>query len=242
MKLDERSRVGYLIGFDSTKIFRIWDPAGGGTIIRARSVDFDEGTKFSLKDYSSTKPVARLQTLTETIDPTPFDVPIQPEPEADEFDAGLPDPDGWYDTIVINRRSLHTQPGNPAEPQFTRQASSQSSSIPASITTSPPTTPPTRATTVTPGPPASDSSGRVRDDEVPAVRPGNTAPRADQIAGDYNPRFILQEGSKRNKKKRRLAQFAALDRTERSYCSVLCLLCPLARLWKGEQSSTAQGR
>ncbi|KAF4310791.1 Integrase catalytic core [Botryosphaeria dothidea] len=45
-KLQERALVGYLIGYDSTNIYRIWYPPGD-RIIRSRDVSFDELLKYS---------------------------------------------------------------------------------------------------------------------------------------------------------------------------------------------------
>ncbi|EKG09416.1 Integrase catalytic core [Macrophomina phaseolina MS6] len=45
-KLQERALVGYLIGYDSTNIYRIWYPPGD-RIIRTRDVTFDESSKYS---------------------------------------------------------------------------------------------------------------------------------------------------------------------------------------------------
>ncbi|KAF4311325.1 Integrase catalytic core [Botryosphaeria dothidea] len=45
-KLQERALVGYLVGYDSTNIYRIWYPPGD-RIIRSRDVSFDESSKYS---------------------------------------------------------------------------------------------------------------------------------------------------------------------------------------------------
>ncbi|KAF4308696.1 Integrase catalytic core [Botryosphaeria dothidea] len=45
-KLQERALVGYLVGYDSTNIYRIWYPPGD-RIIRSRDVSFDELSKYS---------------------------------------------------------------------------------------------------------------------------------------------------------------------------------------------------
>ncbi|KAF4311748.1 Integrase catalytic core [Botryosphaeria dothidea] len=45
-KLQERALVGYLVGYDSTNIYRIWY-LPGDRIIRLRDVSFDESSKYS---------------------------------------------------------------------------------------------------------------------------------------------------------------------------------------------------
>jgi len=49
MKLEPRALVGYLVGYDSTNIWRIWHPTGK-TIIRSRDVTFDEGQIYDPND------------------------------------------------------------------------------------------------------------------------------------------------------------------------------------------------
>lgn len=48
-KLEERVLIGYLIGYDSTNIYRIWYPPND-RIVRVRDVIFDKSSKFSQKD------------------------------------------------------------------------------------------------------------------------------------------------------------------------------------------------
>jgi hypothetical protein len=48
-KLDARAHIGYLVGYDSTNIFRIWIPSRD-TIIRSRDVTFDQTSFYSPED------------------------------------------------------------------------------------------------------------------------------------------------------------------------------------------------
>jgi transposase InsO family protein len=52
-KLDSRAYIGYLVGYDSTNIFRIWIPYQG-KVISTRDVLFDENTFFNgkMEDFS----------------------------------------------------------------------------------------------------------------------------------------------------------------------------------------------
>lgn len=40
-KLEPRAHIGYLVGYDSTNIYRIWIPSEG-KVVRTRDVSFDE--------------------------------------------------------------------------------------------------------------------------------------------------------------------------------------------------------
>jgi hypothetical protein len=53
-KLDPRAHIGYLVGYNSTNIFRVWIPQQG-KVISTRDVIFDEETFFEKKDLSSDK-------------------------------------------------------------------------------------------------------------------------------------------------------------------------------------------
>lgn len=48
-KLEERVLIGYLIGYDSTNIYRIWYPPSD-RIVRVRDATFDESSKLSQED------------------------------------------------------------------------------------------------------------------------------------------------------------------------------------------------
>ena len=49
LKLEPRAHIGYLVGYDSRNIYRIWIPSKG-EVIRTRDVTFDENTFYSLDD------------------------------------------------------------------------------------------------------------------------------------------------------------------------------------------------
>jgi len=60
-KLDSRAHIGYLVGYDSTNIYRVWIPHKG-TVISTRDVLFDEKTYFDGK-IAHRIPVAELDDL-----------------------------------------------------------------------------------------------------------------------------------------------------------------------------------
>ena len=49
MKLDPRAYIGYLVGYDSTNIFRIWIPSFK-KVIRTRDVKFNDDVFYYLSD------------------------------------------------------------------------------------------------------------------------------------------------------------------------------------------------
>ena len=51
IKLDPRAHIGYLVGYDSTNIYRVWVPHQG-KVISTRDVIFDEKTCFNGKKES----------------------------------------------------------------------------------------------------------------------------------------------------------------------------------------------
>ena len=53
LKLDPRAHIGYLVGYDSTNIYRIWVPHQG-KVISTRDVIFDEKSHFNSKRDSLT--------------------------------------------------------------------------------------------------------------------------------------------------------------------------------------------
>jgi len=66
-KLDPRAHIGYLVGYDSTNIYRIWIPHTG-KVISTRDVIFDETTFFDGKRTDlSAELIAELDTLIERV-------------------------------------------------------------------------------------------------------------------------------------------------------------------------------
>ena len=67
MKLNLQAHISYLVGYDSTNIYRIWIPHKG-TVISIRDVIFDEETFFNVKRTDlQNKLIAELDTLIEKI-------------------------------------------------------------------------------------------------------------------------------------------------------------------------------
>ena len=67
MKLDPRAHIGYLVGYDSTNIYRIWIPHKG-VVISTQDVIFDEKTFFDGKRTDlSNELIDELDTLIKKI-------------------------------------------------------------------------------------------------------------------------------------------------------------------------------
>ena len=67
MKLNPRAHIGYLVGYNSTNIYRIWIPHKG-KVISTRDVIFDEETFFYGKRTDlQDELIAKLDTLIEKI-------------------------------------------------------------------------------------------------------------------------------------------------------------------------------
>ena len=62
-KLDPKAHIGYLVGYDSTNIFRVWIPHQG-KVISTRDVIFDESTVFDgKKTHPSEQLIAQMDEL-----------------------------------------------------------------------------------------------------------------------------------------------------------------------------------
>ena len=101
-KLEARAQIGYLIGYDSRNIYRVWNPVNG-KVIRTRDVTFDENRLYHPDQ------VANL-LLSEPEQPTPLRA-FEMEDSEDEEDP---------DTItVLPRRqptTIETVPASPPSP------------------------------------------------------------------------------------------------------------------------------
>ncbi|KAG7110478.1 hypothetical protein HYQ44_010868 [Verticillium longisporum] len=100
-KLDPRSHIGYLCGYDSTNIYRIWVPQLK-KVLRTRDVTFDESTVY--KDAQSPEP-AVTQELFSTLDlPITNDVdPLGNATDIYEFDL----PTKLFPKEILIRSDIH---------------------------------------------------------------------------------------------------------------------------------------
>ena len=80
-KLEPRAKLGHLVGYESTNIYRIWIPATN-KVIRTRDVTFDKSKLFLIKKNLLLKFIKQVKKLYEFIyfpenEPTPY---IEPTP------------------------------------------------------------------------------------------------------------------------------------------------------------------
>jgi hypothetical protein len=96
-KLDPRAHIGYLVGYDSTNIFRVWVPHKG-KVISTRDVIFDEDTFFDGKSTEK-KLIDRIDELVEKVAVPPSQLNNQTILEEDEpvFESGNHGEDQDYD-------------------------------------------------------------------------------------------------------------------------------------------------
>ena len=99
-KLDPRAHIGYLVGYDSTNIYRIWIPQQG-KVISTRDVIFDENTFFDGKIESDGQPRTEVDDLIAQIqlDPPQIkneEILLETDDEVLSL-GGSRDSDGSYD-------------------------------------------------------------------------------------------------------------------------------------------------
>jgi hypothetical protein len=89
-RLHPRNWIGYLVGYDSTNIYRVWNPKSN-RVVRTRDVIFDEDCIFpgsieQLKDELRDIKLDDLQQLLNRVDMPPQCLPTEEEAEADRED------------------------------------------------------------------------------------------------------------------------------------------------------------
>ncbi|KAF4313901.1 Integrase catalytic core [Botryosphaeria dothidea] len=82
-KLAERAFIGYLVGYDSTNIFRIWIPSQD-KVIRTRDVTFDKNSFFDPLETNISKALGKeiIKTLNTPALPSIYGLMPQEEPES----------------------------------------------------------------------------------------------------------------------------------------------------------------
>jgi hypothetical protein len=184
-KLRPRAHLGYLIGYESTNIFRIWIPSQQ-KIIRTRDVTFDETRFYRLDDldmgYILRQEMPRLIELLEPHPTAHSAVEIDGEDYNKELDYALSAPAEWPGAASTETASESTSKSAPSE-----QATNNTRTHPM---TPEPTPPPSAL------PPTSIATTTAPDAELPAPAsaPSNAANTLENQS-DFNVRNILPEGS-----------------------------------------------
>jgi hypothetical protein len=183
-KLQPRAHIGYLIGYESMNIFRIWIPSQE-KVVRTRDVTFNEEQFY---------------------DPAELDIEYILRETADQVIEILDTPQIAYtqsnsltDEEDINEILVSAQPAQPVRAEI----SSQHESTPDSIAMPTPCdssayTPSQHLLTpdATPDPPTQP------------ISTANSAPAPLENRSDFNDRNILPEGSKRSRKSPRCQNYA----------------------------------
>jgi hypothetical protein len=100
-KLNARSAIGYLVGYQSRNIWRIWHPQKG-KVIRHRDVHFDEGSKFDPDDLHDLVDLDSYEAVAEAVDLGPWNDGIEwSEPTGVDDETEEAGSDGVFDTINV---------------------------------------------------------------------------------------------------------------------------------------------
>jgi hypothetical protein len=199
-----RAHIGYLVGYDSTNIYRIWIPSRN-IVLSTRDVIFDESRLYDpnepdLVDLLGTEPeyicevihVHPLITLTEEL--------TQTTPE-----SNIPNATATGPANDAGQQQQNEQDSTPDETSI--QTPECESSESDHFLPTPRPTPPI------------DLSSPTATERAPTptgldTRPQNTAPRAAEISGTYDPNLIIEGSRTRRPSARRQAYLAALHHPE----------------------------
>jgi hypothetical protein len=220
-----RAHIGYLVGYDSTNIYRIWVPSRN-IVLSTRDVIFDESQRYDpnepdLVDLLNANPeyicevihVRPLVTLTEELTTPESTIP-------NTTAIGSANGTGSNDDNVGNQEQ--NEQDWTSDETSTQQTLESDSSDSNRFLPTPRATPPTdssspsateRATT----PSSTTMSSATATGSNPDTRPrrtANTAPRAAEISGTHDPNFIIEGSRTRQPSTRRQAYLAALQHPE----------------------------
>ena len=230
-KLDPRCSIGYLVGWDSTNIFRIWIPSLQ-KVIRTRDVTFDESIKYSPHQVELPLPqpiieVLELITLTETdtadrisnssegtILPIPSSIITQPihsksniklsVAETSSESPGLITPESTPTPELTPHTELAGPLQAPSEPADTLWAPSDPPQLPSSLEASPNTS------ETTPQPTLETQLELEATIIVDTTQPIQTRATRDRSQG-VNPSNIVEQPRTRKPSARKAAYMAALE-------------------------------
>jgi hypothetical protein len=188
-KLDPRAQIGYLLGYDSTNIFRIWVPEKH-QVIRTRDVTFDESRKYHPDDL-------RAALADRIEDPIEFIEFL----DVEDLAGGVNDE---WETRSINSdisSTIEVIPRDAPADILSDDVQKESSTDPAQSQHGLPTP------ETTPAPP--ESTQQASEDILTApIAPDRPQPRQEIIGDPQDPRNIV-EGSRTRRPKQRYEAYAA---------------------------------
>lgn len=133
-KLQARAHIGYLVGYQSTNVFRIWIPTLR-TVISTRDVVFDTTKRYNPQDDQSTASIEVVRTikvLTQDIEDTIEDWALLPPLRS--FERTIEKPG---DTIVVDE-AIQKAANTLITPRDTPEPETEQAEMPAPEHTSPP--------------------------------------------------------------------------------------------------------
>ena len=219
-----RAHIGYLVGYDSTNIYRIWVPSRD-IVLSTRDVIFDESRKYDpdepdLVDLLNANPeyicevihVRPLTTLTEELtQTTPESIPNATAiaPANDTANDGADQEQNEQDSNSDKTSAIQT-------PEYDSSDSGRFLPTPRATPPIDLSSPTATERATTPSSTTMSSATATGSDPGPS-RPrhtANTAPRAAEISGNHDPNLILEGPRTRQPSTRRQAYLVALQRPE----------------------------
>ena len=196
-KLEPRAHIGYLVGYDSINIFRIWIPSRR-KIIRSRDVLFDEDEVHSLVD-----PPDLLHFLSTTGDNAPYIITDRMRNALAELDGEDEKHRSTFDELFANSPTITEKPVITEKPGIGLGGPSRKRPHDTAPNILPTPTPSLSPSPSILGGDSDDATG------LPpimrcarAMRPlrsRNIAPQAQTIPADLDDDHILPEGSQRQR-------------------------------------------
>jgi hypothetical protein len=191
-KLDPRAEIGYLVGYDSTNIFRIWVPERH-QVIRTRDVTFDEWRKYHPDDL-------RVALADRIEDPIQFIEFL----DVEDLAGGVSD--AWETQSIES--TIEVIPRDAPSDVSSDGAQKQSSTDPVQSQHGLPT-PETTPAPTDPIPQGLSQSGQALEDMPTAsIAPDRHQPQQEIFGDPEDPRNIV-EGSRTRRPKQRNEAYAA---------------------------------
>src|SRR5271170_2576909 len=214
-----RAHIGYLVGYDSTNIYRIWVPSRN-TVLSTRDVIFDESRMYDPDepDLVNANPeyicevihVRPMTTLTEEL--------TQTMPESDINATAIASANDGADQEQNEQDSTSDETSAIQTPEYDSSDSGRFLPTPRATPPIDLSSPTATECATTPSSTTMSSATATGSDPGPGPsRPrhtANTAPRAAEISGNHDPNLIIEGSRTRQPSTRRQAYLVALQRPE----------------------------
>jgi hypothetical protein len=218
-KLDPKAHIGWLVGYESSNIWRIWIPSLH-RVISTRDVKFDETRRYSDKDEPMEAPEA--EEVVRVIEIPSLDLRSEEDSVLEEYELSI---DAPADTIVVQDE---TAPPTTTHNVTSRYRPIRPIDVPTTQLPSPEVTPePEQETTndtpafdlTTPTHESISGDGRAEEHPTTPMAGGTTEPPAKkktpkllkELETDLNPESTNPSSDKRQRRPRYQAYTAMLD-------------------------------